>query len=116
MQQEAQANLQSKADLQEAQDTIQRMQEELKSIKQERKRAELGSMGSFKSKRGGGSAKRSAAKKKAFGQSNAGDMEREMADVPSALPLSTPPQVPPASGRGKETRVSVPHLNVSGEV
>merc|ERR1712072_710311 len=68
------AILQSKSDLQEAQDTIQRMQDELKAIKQERKRAELDSMGSFKGRPGrmGGPSSRSRqgrapSKKKQFG-------------------------------------------------
>merc|ERR1711881_585 len=66
------AILQSKQDLEEAQETIHRMQEELKSIKQERKKAELDSMGSFKSRGRGTSGSKSRmraapAKKKVFG-------------------------------------------------
>lgn len=115
-QQETEAILQSKADLQEAQDTIQRMQEELKSIKQERKRAELGSMGSFKTKRMG-SAKRLGAKKKAFGQTNAFDMEQGMTNAPGVLSVTSPADAASPTDQGKkESRVSVPHMNMSSAV
>jgi len=66
---------QSRQDLIEAQETIQRMQSELKTIKQERKTMELGSMGSFKGLGGGSKqalqrGESRKAKKKAFGNRN----------------------------------------------
>ena len=127
------AILQSKQDLEEAQETIQRMQEELKSIKQERKKAELDSMGSFKSRGRGTSGSKSRmraapAKKKVFGtkQMDVGGRSRgdtlEDAgqafgggqDTPSALPIVSPAGA--GGGRKKkETRVSLAE-NPAGEV
>lgn len=79
----------------EAQETIQRMQEELKNIKQERKRAELDNMGSFKARtrvRGNTkeSLKRGQSKKKVFGK------QVDVPDQPSMVPGAKGP-----SGRGQ---------------
>ena len=110
------------------------MQEELKSIKQERKKAELDSMGSFKSRgrnaSGGNKARMRSApsKKKVFGTKqmdvdgrsrgdtleDAGRAFGSGQDAPSALPIVSPPGASSARKK-KETRVSLAE-NPAGEV
>jgi hypothetical protein len=123
---DSEAVLQSREDLLEAQATIQQMQDELKSIKQERKRAELGAMGSFKQTKGSldrarsGNSKR-AKKKIIGGKQSSGDHLFDAFDESAAdgLPLAAVPITGPSGAvvatntpsQRPEGRLSIPQLS-----
>jgi hypothetical protein len=97
---DSEAVAQSRQDLIEAQETIQRMQDELKSIKQERKRAELGAMGSFKGSSHNKLARGNSArgKKKIIGkQTSGGDMDMGFHFAQTSANPSAAAALPPAA-------------------
>ena len=110
---DSEAVAQSRQDLIEAQETIQRMQDELKSIKQERKRAELGAMGSFKGSSHGKLARNTSArgKKKIIGKQTSGgdiDMGFQFADTP-ANPSAVAALPPAATSITAAAPTDAPH-------